>query len=137
MVGGCDYPPQVGAGDGAAQSDVGVRGEAFLGFDCGEVLHVVAQIAAQILNEPVEQRGEVQRVAGGLPVVVGVWIGGGAVVKHLAVAVQGEREEHRRPVGLAVWCGVDLPGCVRADWAAAGARKCAGRTSYLAQRGAR
>jgi hypothetical protein len=34
-----------------------------LRLDRGEVLDVVAEEAAQVLNEPVEQRGEVQRVA--------------------------------------------------------------------------
>jgi len=50
---------------------VNVRGGAFLGFDCGDLLHVVAEVAAQVLDQPVEQRGEVDRVAGGALVVVG------------------------------------------------------------------
>ena len=54
---------------------MGVRGEASLGFDGGEVLDVVAEVAAQVLDEPVEQRGEVQRVAGGAPVVVAAGVG--------------------------------------------------------------
>jgi len=41
-----------------------------LGFDGGEVLHVLAEVAAQVLDEPVEQRGEDQGVPGGLVVVV-------------------------------------------------------------------
>jgi hypothetical protein len=49
---------------------VGVRGEAALGFDGGEVLGVVAEVAAQVLGEPVEQRGEVDGVPGGALVVV-------------------------------------------------------------------
>ena len=48
-----------------------VRGEPALGFDGGEILQVVADEAAQVLDEPVEQRGEVQRIAGGAGVVVG------------------------------------------------------------------
>ena len=47
-----------------------MRGEPALGFDGGEVLHVVAEVAAQVLDEPVEQRREGQRVPGGLVVVV-------------------------------------------------------------------
>jgi hypothetical protein len=68
VVGRGDDLPQVRAGDGAAERDVHVRGEPSLGFDCGEVLDVVAEVAAQVLDEPVEQRGEVDRVAGGAPV---------------------------------------------------------------------
>jgi hypothetical protein len=41
---------------------MGVRGQAALGFDGGEVLHVVAEETAQVLDEPVQQRGEVDRV---------------------------------------------------------------------------
>ena len=62
VVGGGQHPAQLGAGDGAADGDVDVRGQAPLGFDGGEVLHVVAEVAAQVLDEPVEQRGEGQRV---------------------------------------------------------------------------
>ena len=42
-----------------------MRGKALLGFDGGEVLDVVAEEAAQVLDEPVEQRGEVPRIPGG------------------------------------------------------------------------
>ncbi len=83
VVGRGDDLPQLGAGDGAADRDVDVRGEAFLGFDGGEVLEVVAEEAAQVLDEPVEQRGEVQRVAGGPLVVVAVGVGRGAVAVTL------------------------------------------------------
>jgi hypothetical protein len=38
---------------------VDVRGEPALWFDGGEVLNVVAEVAAQVLDEPVEQRGKV------------------------------------------------------------------------------
>ena len=70
VVGRGEDPAQLGPGDGAPQGDVDVRGEAALGFDGGEVLHVVAEVAAQVLDEPVEQRREGQRVPGGLVVVV-------------------------------------------------------------------
>jgi hypothetical protein len=79
VVGRGDDLTQVGAGDGAADGDVGVRGEAFLGFDGGEVLEVVAEVAAQVLDEPVEQGGEVQRVPRGPLVVVSLRVGGAAV----------------------------------------------------------
>ena len=65
VVGGGDDLSEFGAGDGAAQGDVDVRGEAALRFDGGEVLDVAADVAAQVLDEAVEQRGEVQRVPGG------------------------------------------------------------------------
>jgi hypothetical protein len=38
---------------------VGVGGEAFLWLDGGEVLQVVAEVAAQVLDQPVEQGWEV------------------------------------------------------------------------------
>jgi hypothetical protein len=62
VVGGGQYLAQFGAGQGAADGDVDVGGQAPLGFDGGEVLEVVAEEAAQVLDEPVEQRREVQRV---------------------------------------------------------------------------
>ena len=76
VVGGGQDAAQLGAGHGAAQGDVYVRGEPFLWFDGGEVLQVVAEVAAQVLDEPVEQRGEVQRVPGGPVIVVGDRVGG-------------------------------------------------------------
>ena len=51
-----------------------------LRLDGREVLDVVADEAAQVLHEPVEQRGEVQRVAGRRGVVVGGRVGRRAVV---------------------------------------------------------
>lgn len=41
---------------------------------------VVAEVSAQVLDEAVEQRGEVDRVTGGPLVVVAAGVGGGAVV---------------------------------------------------------
>ena len=58
MVGRGQDPADLDAGHGAAHGDMDVRSEAFLGFDGGEVLQVVAEVAAQVLDEPVEQRGE-------------------------------------------------------------------------------
>jgi len=51
-----------------------------LGFDGGEVLQVIADQAAQVLDEPVEQRGEVQRVPGSVTIIVGVRVGGCSVL---------------------------------------------------------
>ena len=129
VVGGGEDLAQLGAGQGAADGDVDVRGEPPLGFDGGEVLDVVAEEAAQVLDEPVEQRREVQRVPGRPLVVVGGRVGRGAVGADRAVAGAGEGEEHRRPerlavrrgVGLADRPGVDLPpGQVRGVLAAPG-----------------
>ena len=58
----------------------GHAGRGALGFDGGEVLHVVAEVAAQVLDEPVEQRGEGQRVPRRPVVVVGARVGRGAVL---------------------------------------------------------
>ena len=80
VVGGGDDLAQFAAGDGAADGQVDVRGEPSLRFDGGEVLQVVAAVAAQVLDEPVEQRGEVQRVPRRRGVVVAIRIsieGGG------------------------------------------------------------
>ena len=55
-----------------------VRGQPPLQLDRREILHVVAEEPAKVLNEPVEQRREVQRVAGCLLVVVASRVGSGA-----------------------------------------------------------
>src|ERR1019366_1364724 len=81
----------------------------------GEVLDVVADVAAQLLDQPVEQRREVDRVPCCALVVVASWVGRGAVFQDLAVGVAGESEEHRRPEPLAIRRGVDLPGRAVAD----------------------
>jgi hypothetical protein len=78
VVGGGDDLPQLGAGDGATHSDVRVGGQAPLGFDGGEVLHVVAKDTAQVLGEAVEQRGEVQRIPRRPLIVVAGRVGRGA-----------------------------------------------------------
>ncbi len=76
VVGGGQDAADFGAGDGAAHGDVDMGGEPPLGFDGGAVLHVVAEVAAQVLDEPVEQRGERQRVLGGPVIVVRGGVGG-------------------------------------------------------------
>jgi len=60
---------------------------------CGS-LDVVAEVAAQVLDQPVKQRGKVDRISRSPLIVVGHRIDGGAVVGDLAVTVEGEREEH-------------------------------------------
>jgi hypothetical protein len=72
VVGRGEHPPQLGAGHGAADRHMDVRGQAALGLDGGEVLKVVAEEAAQVLDQPVEQRGEVDRVTCRPLVVVSV-----------------------------------------------------------------
>ena len=81
MVGGGEHLAQLGPGDSAAARQMDVGGEAALGFDGGEVLHVVADVAAQVLDEPVEQRREVQRIPRCPRVVVAVRVGRGAVTR--------------------------------------------------------
>src|SRR5260370_2469061 len=105
MVGGGDDLPEVRSGDGAADRDVRMRSEPALRFDGDEVLDVVAEVAAQILDEPVQQRGEVDGIPHCPPVVIAGRINGRAILADRAVAVAGEGEEHRRPVRLAVWGG--------------------------------
>ena len=117
VVGGGDDLAELLPGDGAADGEVDVRGEAALWFDGGEVLQVIAGVAAQVLDEPVEQGGEVQCVAGGTGVVVGVRVGGCSVLADPAVRRTGQRDEQRGPEGLAVRRGVGLadgPGADRA-----------------------
>jgi hypothetical protein len=97
VVGDDDDLPQLGAGDGAAHGDINVRGQPLLRLDGGEVLHVVAEDTAQVLDEPVEQGGEVWCIPGGPLVVVGARINRSAVLAHLAVGRAGEGEEHRWP----------------------------------------
>ena len=70
VVGRGEDAAQVGPGDGAAHGQVDMRREPPLRLDSGEVLQVVAEEAAQVLDEPVEQRREVQRVPGRPLVVV-------------------------------------------------------------------
>jgi len=53
---------QLGPRDGAADRDVDMRGKPSLWLDSREVLDLVSEEAAQVLDEPVEQRGEVQRI---------------------------------------------------------------------------
>ena len=50
VIGGRQHPAQLGPGDGAAHGEVDVRGQPPLGLDCGEVLHVVAEEPAEVLN---------------------------------------------------------------------------------------
>jgi hypothetical protein len=76
--------------------------------------------SAQVLDQPVEQRREVQRVPRRPLVVIPLRAGGRAVSADLAIAVAGQGDEHRRPVGRAVRRGVGLAD--RAPLADASAR---------------
>ena len=89
---------EFGAGDRTPDGGVEVRGAAFLGFDGAEVLHVPADAAAGVLPEPVHQRGEVDRVSGGPPVVIALRVHRRALAVHPAVGVQGQGEKGRGPV---------------------------------------
>ena len=109
VIGSGQHPAQLGAGHGAADRDVDVRGQALLRFDGGKVLHVIAEEPPEVFDEPVEQGREVQRVPRRPGVVVGAGVGGGAVVADPPVAGAGQGEEHRRPERLAVRGGVGLP----------------------------
>ena len=71
VVGRGQDPAQIGAGDRTAHGQVDVRGQTSLRFDHGEVLNVIAKEPPEVLDEPIEQRPEVQRVAGRPLVVVG------------------------------------------------------------------
>jgi hypothetical protein len=108
MVGRGQDAPDLGAGDGAAHSDMDVRSEPFLRFDGGEVLHVVAEVAAQVLDEPVKQRGERQGVPSGPVILVRGRVGGRSVLADPAVGRAGQGHEQRRAEGLAVRGGVSL-----------------------------
>jgi hypothetical protein len=70
-----------------------VRRASFLGFDGAEVLHVPAHTTAGVLPEPIQQRGEVNGIPGGPPVVIPIRINGGALGVHPPVGVQGQGEE--------------------------------------------
>src|ERR1017187_6092498 len=118
VVGRGDDLAQFGAGDGAADRDVDVRGEPALRFDGGEVLEVVAGEPAQVLDEPVEQCREVQRVPGRLLVVVAVRVDRCAVAGDLAVGRAGQGHEQGRAERRSVRSGVGLADCPGIDRAA-------------------
>ena len=109
-VGGLDDLAEGGPGDGAADRGVQMRGEPFLGFDGGEVLHLVAGGAAQVLPEPVDQLREVQRIQRRPPIVIAARDRRGAGAgDDRPVGRQGQGEEHRRPIRRAVGGGERLP----------------------------
>jgi hypothetical protein len=108
VVGGGDDLAELLPGDGAADGEVDVRGEPALWFDGGEVLQVIPGEPAQVLDEPVEQRGEVQRVPRRLGVVVDVRVGGCSVLADPAVGRAGQGDEQGGPEGLAVRRSVGL-----------------------------
>jgi hypothetical protein len=77
---------------------VEVRGTSLLWLDGPEILHVPADTAPGVLPEPIHQRGEVDGITCGPPVVVAVRIHRRAVGINPTVAVEGEGEECRGPV---------------------------------------
>src|SRR5690242_10163662 len=87
------------------------------GSTAAKYCNVMAEVAAQVLDEPVEQRRERQRVPGGLLIVVGGRVDRHAAVVDPAVGRAGQRDEHRRAERLAVRRGVGLPERARTDLA--------------------
>ena len=63
VVGRGEHLAQLGARDRAPDRHMDMGSKPFLRFDDGEVLHVVAEVPAQVLYQPVEQRSEVDRIA--------------------------------------------------------------------------
>ena len=82
VVGGSEHLAQAGARDGAADGQVHVRCQSALGFDGSEVLDIEPGKAAQILDEAVEQRREMQRVPGRALVAVAVRVDRSAVLAY-------------------------------------------------------
>ncbi len=78
----------------------------------------MADEAAQVLDEPVDQLGEVEGVPCGPAVVVGGRVDGGAVGADASVRGQGEGQEQRGAEGPAVGRGVRLAECAVLDRAA-------------------
>jgi hypothetical protein len=105
VVGGGPHLAHDPARDRTSNRGVQVRRQAALGLDRGEVLHVIAGAATQVLPEPIHQLGEMQRIKRRPPVVVAVRVHGHALRVDSPVGRQREGEEHRRPVGLAIRCG--------------------------------
>jgi hypothetical protein len=108
MPGGSDHLPHHRSRDRAPDGHVQVRRQPPLRFYRAEVLRVVAEHAAHVLDEPVHQRGEVHRIPRRPPVVIAAGVDGCAVVADLAIAVTGQGQEHRGAVGLAVLGGEHL-----------------------------
>jgi hypothetical protein len=81
--------------DHTSDGEVGVRGQAPLWLDGGEVLHLVPGDPAQVLHEAVQEPGEVDGISSGGPVVVPVRVhgdAGGPV--HSPVGGQSDGDEH-------------------------------------------
>jgi hypothetical protein len=97
-------------GNRTAQGGVQVRGQAPLWFDAGEVLDLVTGSPAQVLDPPVHELGEVQRIQRRAPVVIPTRVHRDpAAGNDLAVRRQGEGDEHRGPVLHPRGCGERAP----------------------------
>ena len=97
VVGGRRHPAPVGPGHGAAHRQVQMWRQPALWFDRRKVLHIPADEPAEVLYEPVDQPAEVDRIPDRSAVVVSVGVDRGPVRSDWAVAVQGARDEQRRP----------------------------------------
>jgi hypothetical protein len=109
MVGRCGDRPQFRARNGPADGCVEMWSASLVGFDGAEVLHVPADAAAGVLPEPIHRRGEVARVSGGAPVVIGLWVDRRSLSVDSAVAVEGEGEERGGPVPKSPSTGGQAP----------------------------
>jgi hypothetical protein len=117
VIGGIQHLAQQRPRNAAPDRDMNMRGEPLLRLDPSKVLRLIAQHPPQILDEPVEQRGEVDRIPRRPHIVIGVRVDWDAVTLDLAVAVTRQGEEHGRPVSLAVRRGVDVADRARGDLA--------------------
>ncbi len=88
--------PQVDPRERPAHRRVQVRRQPALRLHGGEVLHVPADGPAQVLHEPIDHSGEVQGVAGGPEVVVGVRVDRRPVASGPGRRSPASREEQRR-----------------------------------------
>ena len=115
VVGRGQHAAQLGPGNGAPQRDVDMGSQAPLGLDGGKILDLCAEVTAQVLNKPVEQRGERQRVPRRLVIGIPGRVDGHAAVVDPTVRRAGQRDEQRGAERRAVRRGVRLPQGARAD----------------------
>src|SRR5437764_15288324 len=98
VVGGRGDCPQLRARNGAPDRGMKMRCPAFLRFDGAEVLHVPPDAATGVLPESIDQRGEVDRVPRGTPVVIVIRVHRRPVIVYAPVGIERERQERGRPV---------------------------------------
>ena len=89
--------PNEGAGQGPADRVVRVRSSPPLRFDGGEVLHVIARDAAQVLMPPVQQLAHMQGIPCRPPVVIPARIHRTPITMNPPIGRQGQGDEQGRP----------------------------------------